>query len=147
MPLKPNLVPRAFSLAWVKLGKRPWERGCLKPLIAYSQLLEWNVRSENIGWRCQFKILTNLTKLMQSLPGHCHVLQFSVCWLGPWQVRPPYLGAGLEHVRVLFFLPPPQIAEQTDHLLHDPQLPSTIGQVNHKVKHIRWCSSLPYGTT
>lgn len=75
------------------------------------------------------------------------MLQFSVCWLGPWQVRPPYLGAGLEQVRVLFFLPPPQIAEQTDHLLHDAQLPLTLGQVNHKMKDIRLSSSLQYGTT
>lgn len=44
----------------------------------------------------------------------------------PAQVRPPFRGAGLEHVRLLLMVPAvPQLLEQEDKVPQEPQLPFT----------------------
>ena len=62
---------------------------------------------------------------MLILPGQSLTLQFRTCWLDPEQDRPPPFGTGLEHVRVLFWSPVPQLLEHADHPFQAPQLPST----------------------
>ena len=64
---------------------------------------------------------------MIALPGggHCWLLQFADSELDPWQVRPPFWGAGLVQARLLVIWPPSQVFEQVVHLLQAAQLPST----------------------
>ena len=60
------------------------------------------------------------------LPGHASVLQGWLSDPNPGQFAPPFAGAGLSHVLVLVWVPPPQSAEQVP---YEPQLlqsPSTV---------------------
>ena len=41
------------------------------------------------------------------------------------QSAPPYCGAGLEQLRDLVWIPPPQVTVQVPQLAQDAQLPST----------------------
>lgn len=41
----------------------------------------------------------------------------------PAQLFPPYNGAGLVHVRVLSWVPPPHVTVHASHDVHDAQLP------------------------
>ena len=43
----------------------------------------------------------------------------------PVHARPPFLGAGLEHVLVLLLTPPPQVFVHVDHGRQAPQFPLT----------------------
>lgn len=58
------------------------------------------------------------------LPGHELMLQIweSIFEVFPTHCLPPYAGAGLVHVRVLFLdcVPPSHVASQRDHALHCP---------------------------
>ena len=57
------------------------------------------------------------------MPLHGMMLHFSVSDAIPGQVLPPYFGAGLVHVLVRDFLPPPQLTEQEVHFDQDDQPP------------------------
>ena len=60
-----------------------------------------------------------------SLLGHGWLLHSCVSSASPSQSLPPCWGAGLVHVRVLNWAPPPQEALQSPNLLHSLQAPST----------------------
>ena len=49
------------------------------------------------------------------------------------QSAPPYCGAGLEQVRDLVWIPPPQVTVQVPQLAQDAQLPSTAER--HRYRH------------
>ena len=53
---------------------------------------------------------------------HAPVLQEATSNVAPGQSSPPFEGAGLSQVRLLAFLPPPQVCVQSP---YDPQLPHT----------------------
>jgi len=53
---------------------------------------------------------------------HALVLQEATSNVAPGQSSPPFEGAGLLQVRLLAFLPPPQVCVQSP---YDPQLPHT----------------------
>lgn len=60
-----------------------------------------------------------------ALPLHVEGLQDVDSVEGPTQARPPFWGAGLEHVRLLDLTPPPQVLEHVVHPPQAPQLPLT----------------------
>lgn len=53
-------------------------------------------------------------------------LQLRDCWLGPTQGLPPFAGAGLSHLRLLYWDPPPHVTLHTPYLLHEDHLPFTV---------------------
>ena len=54
----------------------------------------------------------------------------------PAQVRPPFRGAGLEHVRLLLMVPAvPQLLEQEDKVPQEPQLPFTAAIENSEFQN------------
>lgn len=60
------------------------------------------------------------------------VLQGLTWFFSPVHLRPPFLGGGLEHERVLMERPPPQALSQRDQELQRDQPPST----EHNTQHI-----------
>lgn len=82
------------------------------------------VRCSRIYWR------THL-----SLPGHNWLLQLDDWWFDPWHSRPPFVGAGLEQVRFLILLPPPQVLEHFVQLLQELHSPLTWKKTNEKSDH------------
>ena len=59
------------------------------------------------------------------LPGQSLVLQSWVSILCPWQSAPPWAGSGFEQVLYLVWVPPPQVAEHSDHSPNSVHPPST----------------------
>lgn len=112
--LSPQLFCRTLNCHLIKITKAKHERGEKRQELTGTAIKGRPLLCEH---HYRFQILI--------LPGQSLTLQFRICWLGPEQDRPPPFGIGLEHVRVLFWSPLPQLLEQADHPFQAPQLPST----------------------
>ena len=76
--------------------------------------------------------------------GHASLLQSWLSSAFPSQVTPPFEGAGLVHVRILFWEPVPHVSEQACHSVHSVQCPGT-GSDNRK--HRKCVTNVSHDTT
>lgn len=60
-------------------------------------------------------------------PGQFFIIVQSSVWIfSPRQLWPPYLGAGLSHLRCCVCFPTPQVTEQSEGADQAPQFPFTV---------------------
>lgn len=83
------------------------------------------------GVRTQVPVVKVLLNVGRLHGGHGFiVLHGAVCWVAPVQFLPPFLGAGLVHVRFWIIVAVPQVPAHVP-LTHALHLPSTVGGVEH----------------
>ena len=66
-----------------------------------------------------------INTIEKTIPIQGCTLHVACCDPGPSQVKPPWTGDGLSHVRCLFILPSPQVTLHVDHAAHEAHRPST----------------------
>ena len=124
----PNLAPTLPQLKTLPQPRFGWLPSCRLPLrlalnlavlIVLVLLVNcyegyWDSKTWNNG---NFDIMLVLwaETSNKNLLGQGGLKQFWVSMLCPWQSSPPWAGAGLVHVLVLVWVPPPQVAEHSDH--------------------------------
>lgn len=108
-----------------------------KPFTCTSLSLKGTISSLHEG-HCPeaHELLKRSRKCLLLLPLQGVRLHWKYLIESPAQVRPPFRGAGLEHVRLLLMVPAvPQLLEQEDKVPQEPQLPFTAAIENSEFQN------------
>ena len=108
-----------FLLTWYHL----WCLYIYLDMVASYIFSVVDIHLDNERWRVVNETIHTLYKW---LPGHGCVIHRCISFDAPWQLWPPFFGAGFVQLLVLVCLPPPHFFVQ---LPYDPQFvqpPSTV---------------------